>query len=437
MNAMLIVLALSLNALPGEASEAGTTGAGCAVVPGPATQAAGEPLEEAARILHLRDGGIVRGRARFDGSHWELRADQGWRSIPAEAVVKHSRERDVLERSRALLATARRGEPAQRLMAADWMLREGLADEALRELEALLELDPDHAGVLRMLQAPPVPLAAPGSSSQAPLDALRSLARRPRVVQELGIVALGRRGDREALDEALNRALHSPASSVRAVAGLALRRLRTGERSRELLARAVLDSSEDVRTQAALALRDAREEALLLPLVRALGSEHASVRSNAAEAMGVMGYAAAVEPLISRLSTLSAPQSGGGGWRAPAANIFVGRQVAYVQDYDVEVAQFASIADPQINVALEGSVLDVRVIGVSEYTVAVESRRIRTALGKLTGAQPGSSNRSWLEWWEQNKARWGVPTPPRNGPVSPGGAAGASSSSPSDAAGRG
>ncbi len=387
-----------------------------------ATQDARAPLDEANRILHLRDGSIVRGRTRFDGSKWELRQAQGWQAIPAAAVVRHASEREVLERSQSLLAKARRGEPTQRLMAADWMLREGLADEALRELQALLDTDPDHAGVLRLLNSPPVPLAAPGSSADEPLDALRSLARRPRVVQELGLIALARRANQEALDAALNSALHSPASAMRAIGALAMRRLRTGERSRELLSRAVLDSSEDVRTQAALALRDAGEEALLLPLMRALGSKHSGVRSNAAEAMGIMGYAAAVEPLVSRLTALSAPQSGGGGWRAPASNIFVGRQVAYVQDYDVEVAQFSSIADPQINVALEGSVLDVRVIGVSEYTVAVESRRIRAALGKLTGVNPGSTNRSWLDWWERNKASWGVRSPASGGPVSQGGA---------------
>lgn len=424
MNTMLILAALALNGGASETCPLVFEDGSQAPV---AAQSADATLDEAARILHLSDGSIVRARARFDGSSWQLRDERGSHTISASAVTRHAREREVLERAQSLLAKARRGEPTQRLMAADWMLREGLADEALRELQGILDSEPDHAGVLRLLQAPPVPLAAPGSSSPEPLDALRSLARRPKVVQELGIVALGRRDSREAVDEALHRALHSPASSVRAVAALALRRLRAGEHARELLSRAVLDSSEDVRTQSALALRAAGEEALLLPLVRALGSEHSGVRSNAAEAMGVMGYAAAVEPLISRLSALSAPQSGGGGWRAPAANIFVGRQVAYVQDYDVEVAQFASIADPQINVALEGSVLDVRVIGVTEFTVAVESRRIRTALGKLTGVNPGATNRSWLDWWEQNKSRWGVQTPPRKGPISPAGA-------PSDAA---
>jgi len=42
------------------------------------------------------------------------------------------------------------------------------------------------------------------------------------------------------------------------------------------------------------------------------------------------------------------------------AYVSVINQRAYVQDFDVEVAQFQSIADPQINVLTEGVVLDVR-----------------------------------------------------------------------------
>ncbi len=42
------------------------------------------------------------------------------------------------------------------------------------------------------------------------------------------------------------------------------------------------------------------------------------------------------------------------------ANVSIINQQAYIQDFDVEVAQFQAIADPQINVLTEGVVLDVR-----------------------------------------------------------------------------
>ena len=42
------------------------------------------------------------------------------------------------------------------------------------------------------------------------------------------------------------------------------------------------------------------------------------------------------------------------------AYVTVINQQAYIQDFDVEVAQFEAVADPQINVLTEGVVLDVR-----------------------------------------------------------------------------
>jgi tetratricopeptide (TPR) repeat protein len=42
------------------------------------------------------------------------------------------------------------------------------------------------------------------------------------------------------------------------------------------------------------------------------------------------------------------------------ANVSVINQKAYIQDFDVEVAQFQAVADPQVNVLIEGVVLDVR-----------------------------------------------------------------------------
>jgi len=42
------------------------------------------------------------------------------------------------------------------------------------------------------------------------------------------------------------------------------------------------------------------------------------------------------------------------------AYVTVINQQAYIQDFDVEVAQFQAVADPQINVLIEGVVLDVR-----------------------------------------------------------------------------
>ena len=72
----------------------------------------------------------------------------------------------------------------------------------------------------------------------------------------------------------------------------------------------------------------------------------------------------------------------------------------------MEVAQFQAVADPSVNVLVEGSVLEAGVHGIKDVHYAVESRAIRTSLGQLTGANPGKSAKAWLGWWEENQDKW-------------------------------
>ncbi|HVS11760.1 MAG TPA: HEAT repeat domain-containing protein, partial [Planctomycetota bacterium] len=235
-------------------------------------------------------------------------------------------------------------------------------------------------------------------------------------VRELLVRRLAEVEGPEALEERLAKLLGSHSTRLRSLAALGLRRLFPGREVKRLVVRAVLDGSDSGRLEASLALRASGEPAVILPVVRALESTNVRVRVNSAEALGNMGFEAAVPALITRLASLSnapAPAGTGVGGRG---YIFVGSQVAYVQDFDVEVAQFQAAADPQVNVLTEGSVLDVRAIGVTIESVAFESRRVRGALQRLTGANPGNSSKSWLDWWETNKGRW----IPGEGPETPG-----------------
>jgi hypothetical protein len=74
--------------------------------------------------------------------------------------------------------------------------------------------------------------------------------------------------------------------------------------------------------------------------------------------------------------------SGGGGSRAYISNI---TQIAYISDFNVEVAQAAFIADPIVNIIQAGTVLDAKVIGVdwTRYIVRLGSRLDR-AIKKIT-----------------------------------------------------
>ena len=169
-------------------------------------------------------------------------------------------------------------------------------------------------------------------------------------------------------------------------------------RSTDLLARTLLDRDEGVRVAAATALGSSGEVALIAPVARALGHEHPLVREHAALALGHMGLPAAVPALA---SALLAPPSG--GWSPPASYVFIGRQSAYVQDFDVEVATGAAIADPVINVLTEGAVLEAKLLHVEPQKLRTI---LRASLVRLTGSDPGVSTAAQAQWWEANRERY-------------------------------
>ena len=365
------------------------------------TLEAAETLEEgvALRVVELERGGFLRARTRrlADG-RWQWFAEGAWVDLPG--VARATPEHTLLARA-ADLAREVQGEPVRRVFLADWMARQGLDVEALRELDRVLEEDPRQPDALRLLAAPP-PALDVYARRGSPAELFQAAAQGSPALRELALARLAELESPAALFERLRAGLESGSARTRGAAARGLGRSFPGEALEGLLVRSVLDGSEDVRAQAALALGRAGEPAVILPLVRSLGSAHGAVRANAIAALGRTGYPAAVPPLMTYLTTVQS----GGAPRAPAANIFVGRQVAFVQDFDVEVASGAAVADPQVGVLTEGSVLDVRVQGVTVQTAAVEGRHLRTALGRLTGASPGSTNSAWLRWWDEHRGDW-------------------------------
>ncbi len=373
-----------------------------------ATRARDEQEKDLKRILVLSDGSVLRARARQHGDVWEIMDGSGWRTLPPGSVERARLEREVLAQARELARAVPAEDQNKRVALADWMLREGLAQEALRELDLVLETDPDQESAVALLAKPPVPVRLSILAGEDQAEILRQVAGTPPSARELGLRRLSEiaaEGELLALQRE-NLGSHSP--RLRRFAALGLRRLFPGEEVRGLLTRAVLDGSEDVRREAALSLKAVGDPAVILPAVRALDSQSSAVRENAIQALGTMGYPAAVPALVSRLAAVAAPQGASSDARPPRSNIFVGRQLAYVQDFDVEVAQGSAIADPMINVLVEGSVLDVRVIGTTIYSAQVEARNLRRSLASLVGEE--KSTKGWLEWWEQHAGDWGPRT---------------------------
>ncbi len=373
----------------------------------------------ARRILHMRWGGTARGVARWRDDHWELKQKNGWTALEPGSVVRAVKEAEVLrDRKRRAKEIEKSGDLEARVAFAEWMIDEGLArPEALAELDRVLDASPHHAGALGLLRRRK-PIAVP--SLEVSVDGLEDARRRlfdwakdsPDTGRELAILELEKLEDREALREALMSDLGSNLLRRRSFAAHALGRLFPGEEVQRLIQHAVLDSSTEVRRYAAQALHTADNPVLVVPVVRALNSRYPRIRAQAAEALGFMGYAAAVEPLMTYLTSTSQP---GGAGRVPHSNIFVGRQFAYIQDFDVEVATFQAVADPQINVLLEGSVLDAGVVGVVEYGYATEMRAARGSLGRLTNENPGRTARAWKNWWAEHGVEWKQNVPAAKG----------------------
>jgi hypothetical protein len=203
------------------------------------------------------------------------------------------------------------------------------------------------------------------------------------------------------LDSLIKAELVTSASRRRSFATHLAKRLRPGEFLVPLCDRAILDKSSDTRRAAAEALAASKDVAVVAPMLRALGSEHPAIRSHAAAAIGTLGFAAAVEPMVAHLASLQA----GGAPSGVRANLFVGLQTSYVRDYDVEIAQAAAIADPIIGVQSSGVMFDVR--ATAQITQVAEMRTTIRSLQKLTGASPGNgSPAAWSEWWQKNQRDW-------------------------------
>jgi HEAT repeat protein len=111
---------------------------------------------------------------------------------------------------------------------------------------------------------------------------------------------LGQAGDARAVDPLL-RALGDPDSSVRAHARTALQTLGVPVSEAETRIGALHDQDWRVRCEAAAALGPLGDARAVEPLIRALGDESEYVRTPVASALGRLGDARAVGPLIRAL----------------------------------------------------------------------------------------------------------------------------------------
>jgi hypothetical protein len=358
------------------------------------------------RIIHLRSGAIWTGVARLIEDRWQVKQNGDWIDIPRSEVLQAPKEAEVLQelkRRRSDCATSTEA----RLQLAKWCVAAGLYKETMTEVDAILEQHPNHKGTLSFLVSKPlivVPHVTDGASNQAETrkQVLEFARNAPRAARELVFAEARKLEDQEALHSTLLEGLANKTSRQRSLCAHGLGRLFPGADSHRLLQHAVLDTSQEVRRAAAEALGAAERSELISPVVHALASSNPRVRVQAVQALGYMGYPAAIEPLVNYISVAAAAS---GEAPIPKGYIFTGKQTAYIQDYDVEVATFQAVADPQVNVLVQGQILEAGVAGSSELAFATTGRYVRSSLQRLTGLDAGNTARDWVRWWDSPGAQ--------------------------------
>jgi hypothetical protein len=255
-----------------------------------------------------------------------------------------------------------------------WVLREEAEamDLPAREREIRRE---QHAKVDKLLRA-----YAAGNSAQ----------------RKFALEALGAVEDRYKL-EPMAYGLRSKSDDVRLLAAKELGRLGNRRALKPLVRRAVNDPVAAVREASVDAAKAIGDANLVAPFVTALGSEDPQTRIRAADAVARIGDIRGVRYLVWRFEA-----HGGGG---PRTYFFSANQLTYIQDFDVEVAQTAFIADPIVGIVQDGIVLDAQVVGSEVVSEWVERQAFHSSLQKLTGATDVKNEKgAWAAWWKEHGA---------------------------------
>ena len=314
-----------------------------------------------------------------------------------------------------------------------WCKEKNLLPESAAQFREAVRLDPDHAaarealgdrkadgkwvpaeeamerkGLVRhdgrwMLPEEKAILAAPAEErarlakeEDRARDLLAKVARGDERQQRLAAEALGS-VDAKAKVGPLCFALRAREKAVRLLAARELGAAKDARALRPLVFRSLRDPDAEVRAACVDAAKAFGDPNLLAPFARTFTTAgSAEVRAAAAEGIGRTGNLRGVAILVYSL------EAHGGG---PRAYIYAANQLSFIQDFDVEVAQTAFIADPQVGVLQDGASLDVKVVGTEWYATRIERHAIVDALARLTGKDLGDDPKAWRAWMKENRER--------------------------------
>lgn len=359
------------------------------VVRVPAARVVAHEAGEAPRARWRRAAGVLEASGGDAAAWYRLALEAGAQGLVAEqrealacvvarepghAAARRARGEELLEgrwvaaddarRARGLVPYAGRWWLPEELELAQRTSRPGSAEAAL----------PAGRDVLRVAALLEAALAGEPARRAAAQRALAGVAPEVRVAAALRLL-----GRREAV--------------LRAGACRELGLLGDEAGLRALVFHGARDLDAGVREAAVDALASLGHDDAAVPFVRALGSSSPRLVANAAGALARLGDLRAAHALVKRLVS-----------HGSSARSFVSftRQVSYVRDYDVELAQASSIANPQVGVLEEGVVLDIRVLDASWTDTWLEPQLVG-ALARLAGeALAGRADA--LAWYARAQA---------------------------------
>ncbi len=203
--------------------------------------------------------------------------------------------------------------------------------------------------------------------------------------------------DRQYKLSPLAQALRCEPAELRIYAAQELARLGDTLAAPALLKRAIYDKDAKVREQVVLALKSFDLPSTVHPLGRALWSRSEDVRVHAAEALGTLGD----EMGLGYLTRKWEGRSGD----FPKVYFSQVRQISYIQDFDVEVAQTSFIADPIVGVIQEGVVQAVKIHATEQSFTYKEQTAVKGALNKIAGEDLGDKVGPWSKFWRKDGTR--------------------------------
>lgn len=193
----------------------------------------------------------------------------------------------------------------------------------------------------------------------------------------------------------LTVALTLRSTAMRIRAAKELQRIGDDRALRPLLARVLRESAPKAREAMARAAGSLKVPSAVHTLARALDARDEVVRRRAAEALGYLGEVEAMPYLIAKWEGRSGD--------FPRVYISQVKQLSYIQDFDVEVASTAFIADPIVAVAQPGTALGVKILATEQtQSWAIGAAVLQRSLHALAGGAKATSAKGWRRWWDDN-----------------------------------